>query len=452
MSEPPNTPMPAGTPVPASTPITGTPPRSTTPLAHCGTPTNGHSITNGHSHTNGYPTSNGKPGSNGHAKLPNGCVNKAIVLHIGDPIQYNPDSYATFSKAFDVVRPSLSERQRPEFIKALREGRWGNFSAIFRPFWGTGGEMGKWDSELIDLLPQSCRVFASAGAGFDWADTQRLGNRGIIYCNSGLAAAEAVADFTVAMVLSTFRHLPWCMGAAIECLEDDEEDSNFMLCHALTTARSHNLRGHNLGIVGLGNIGRQLAAKLGGSAFGMAIHYTDARRKPEQVERELGVTYHQDISSLLAACDCIVLCVPPRADGRPVLDRAALFGLGTGSRGGHPKPGLRIVNVARGSLVDEEALADALELGVVTAAALDVHASEPRINRRLLRMARVGNGGAGAGGSSSFPGRVMLTCHNAGGTVETHAGFEELSMRNIMAVLGGGVPITPVNLRYLKKH
>lgn len=267
-----------------------------------------------------------------------------------------------------------------------------------------------------------------------------------------------MADFTVAMVLSTFRHLPWCMGAAMASPgADDEDDSNFMLCHALATARSRNLRGHNLGIVGLGNIGRQLAAKLGGPAFGMVIHYTDARRKPEQVERDLGATYHQDINSLLAACDCVVLCVPPRADGRPVLDRAALFGSpgkgcgGGGGGGGRPKPGLRIVNVARGSLVDEEALADALDSGLVTAAALDVHASEPRVNPRLLRMARA-TSSSGGGPGFSFPGRVMLTCHNAGGTVETHAGFEELSMRNIMAVLGGGVPITPVNLQYLKKH
>lgn len=103
---------------------------------------------------------------------------KPLVLHIGDPIKYNPETYASFSSAFDVVRPSAAERQRPEFIRALRERRWGDFAAIFRPFWSTGGEMGKWDAELIGLLPPSCRVFASAGAGFDWADTKLLGERG----------------------------------------------------------------------------------------------------------------------------------------------------------------------------------------------------------------------------------------------------------------------------------
>lgn len=103
---------------------------------------------------------------------------KARVLHIGDPIKYNPNTYAVFSTQFDVVRPLTEERERSVFIEALRERKWGDFDAIFRPFWGTGGEMGQWDAELIDLLPGSVKVFASAGAGFDWADTKLLGEKG----------------------------------------------------------------------------------------------------------------------------------------------------------------------------------------------------------------------------------------------------------------------------------
>ena len=93
-------------------------------------------------------------------------------------MKYNPQTYAEFSTLFDVVRPSTEERERGELMRALKERRWGDFSAIFRPFWGTGGEMGRWDAELIDLLPDSVRIFASAGAGFDWADTQPLGEKG----------------------------------------------------------------------------------------------------------------------------------------------------------------------------------------------------------------------------------------------------------------------------------
>lgn len=103
---------------------------------------------------------------------------KPIVLHIGDPIKYNEAIYARFSELYTVIRPSAEERQRPEFIKALKEGRWGNFSAIFRPYWSTGGEMGKWDTELVSFLPSSVRIFASAGAGYDWADVGVLANHG----------------------------------------------------------------------------------------------------------------------------------------------------------------------------------------------------------------------------------------------------------------------------------
>jgi len=107
---------------------------------------------------------------------------RPIVLHIGDPIKYNPATYVEFSKAFEVVRPEVAERERSVFIRALKERQWGDFVAIFRPFWGTGGEMGRWDAELIDLLPDSVRVFASAGAGFDWADTKLLGEKGELRC------------------------------------------------------------------------------------------------------------------------------------------------------------------------------------------------------------------------------------------------------------------------------
>lgn len=105
---------------------------------------------------------------------------KPRVLHIGDPIRYNPDVFLSFVAQCDVVRPSAEERQRDHFIRALKEQRWGSFVAVLRPHWGTGGEMGKWDAELIDLLPPGVKIFASAGAGFDWADTELLGRKGML--------------------------------------------------------------------------------------------------------------------------------------------------------------------------------------------------------------------------------------------------------------------------------
>ncbi|KAJ0114850.1 d-isomer specific 2-hydroxyacid dehydrogenase [Diaporthe amygdali] len=378
---------------------------------------------------------------------------KPVVLHIGDPIKYNPDTYAAFSTAFDVIRPSAAERQRPEFIRALKDRRWGDFSAIFRPFWSTGGEMGKWDAELISLLPASCRVFASAGAGFDWADTKLLGERGVIYCNGGLAAAESVADFAVALVISTFRHLAWSVAAAVipPLTSSDPADAEaaFRFSHEHEVFHSHNPRGHALGLIGLGKIGQLVADKLGNPSMGMVLHYYDVVRRPEADEKRMGLTYHPSLASLLAASDCAVLCTPASADGKPLINAAALASM---------KPGGRFVNIARGSLVDEDALADALESGRVSAAGLDVHADEPRVSKRLLEFAGAQlksagpqGGKIGPDGKAINPGRVLLTCHNAGGTVETHIGFEELAMRNIMAVLEGKQAITPVNMHFLNK-
>ena len=93
--------------------------------------------------------------------------------------------------------------------------------------------------------------------------------------------------------------------------------------------------------------------------------------------------------------------------------------------------------MARGSLVDEDALSDALAEGALSSVALDVFADEARGAGEKLR-----------GWAAS--GRALLSCHNAGGTVETHAGFEELSIRNVLDVLGGGKGLTPVNLQRLR--
>lgn len=103
---------------------------------------------------------------------------KPIILHLGDPIQFNKELYAEIADSFTIIRPSLEERQRAAFSQALKEKRWGEFKAIFRPFWNTGGEMGRWDSELIPLLPSSMKVFASAGAGYDWVDVDILAKHG----------------------------------------------------------------------------------------------------------------------------------------------------------------------------------------------------------------------------------------------------------------------------------
>ncbi|ESZ90410.1 hypothetical protein SBOR_9198 [Sclerotinia borealis F-4128] len=343
---------------------------------------------------------------------------KPIVLHIGDPVKWNIDLYAQFAEDFTVVRPSTEERQRDEFIKGLKENRWGNFSAIFRPFWNTGGEMGRWDEELISLIPTSCQIFASAGAGFDWVDVDVLAERGIVYCNSAGATTESVADFAIFLILATFRNLTWCTQAA------RSGAAAFQDCHTNAAVVSHNPRGHTLGVVGLGNIGYNIACKAY-LAFGMKILYYDVVQKSPSQEADIEAQFFPNLNEMLALSDCVVLATPASPDGSKFLDQQRLTKF---------KEGSRFVNIARGVLVDENALADAVQSGKLVGVGLDVHEHEPRVNDRLKASRN-----------------VTLTSHNAGGTLETHIGFEELSMKNIDAVLKGKEALTPVNKHLMGK-
>ncbi|OAA51457.1 NAD(P)-binding domain protein [Metarhizium rileyi] len=381
---------------PYNTPIPGSTPRSGSPVPH---PLRHPTL------LNTAPASGTKP----------------RVLHLGDPIRFNPETYDVLSSQYQIIRPSAADRERAPFIQSLRDGRWGDYQAIFRPFWRTGGEMGQWDEELISLLPRSVKVFASAGAGYDWVDTKLLGERGIIYCNGGIAAADAVADLAVAMIISTFRYLPWCFAAATS-----NSPSAFTDCHLNSPAQCHNLRNHVLGIMGLGNIGQRVAARchLG---FGMKIHYFDIERKSATIEGAVSARFHESLESLLETADCVILCTPIGFGGKTTIDSSTLK---------HFRQGGRFVNIARGTLVNEDDLAAALQSRHLSAVALDVHANEPHVHERLRKFA--------------VEGRAMLTCHNGGGTVETHEGFEELSMRNVMAVLGGSQALSAVNLDHLK--
>lgn len=221
----------------------------------------------------------------------------------------------------------------------------------------------------------------------------------------------------MALIVGTFRALPYCLSAV-------HSPESFEAAHAGTSLPpTHNLRGRVLGLVGLGNIGQQIAHRCA-AAFNMDITYYDPERKGAAAETALRARYCMSLESLIRGSDCVVLCAP--GDAGQIIDADSLRWF---------KPGARLVNVGRGALVDEDALADALEQDRLSCVALDVHADEPRVNERLLKMAGT---------------KALLTCHNADGTVETHVGFEELCMRNVMAVLSGRDAVTPANLQWLR--
>lgn len=342
---------------------------------------------------------------------------RPIVLHLGDPIKYNKNVYAQIESRFTVLRPSLEERQRPAFLAALKRRQWGDFSAVLRPWWGTGGEMGRWDDELIPLLPKSLRVFASAGAGYDWADVDVLAEHGILYCNGAAASSEAVADMAIWHIIGVFRNLQWSSSAA---RANDVE--TFMDAHINAQFSAHNPAGHTLGVIGLGHIGYKIATKAY-AAFGMKIIYFDVFPKSPDQEAAVAARRCDSLDQLLAESDCTLVATPAQG-GKKLVGREEIKKMKVGSR---------LVNIARGSLVDEEAVADALESGHLFAVGLDVYENEPIPNPRLVKNRQ-----------------ATLTCHTAGGALETTIGFEKLAMQNILAVLNGDEPLTPVNQHLLK--
>ena len=153
----------------------------------------------------------------------------------------------------------------------------------------------------------------------------------------------------------------------------------------------------------------------------MKILYTDISRKTVAQESQVDATYFPEMTDMLPDCDCVLLATPA---GPRLLTDSTIRLLPRGAR---------VVNIGRGSLIDETALAEALESRHIGAAGLDVHEKEPQVNKRLARMDN-----------------VELTSHTGGGSVETNIMFERLSMENCEAVLNGRDPLTAVNLPWMR--
>lgn len=115
-----------------------------------------------------------------------GPITRPKILHLGDEIEYHKDIHTRLLSQFDIIRPNPTNPIRSEFIRHLKDKTWGDFSAIMRPYWNTGNEMRPWDRELIDLLPKSMKVMASAGAGYDWVDVEALAEKGTLHPSRAL--------------------------------------------------------------------------------------------------------------------------------------------------------------------------------------------------------------------------------------------------------------------------
>ncbi len=255
------------------------------------------------------------------------------------------------------------------------------------------------DATLMDRLPK-LGLIANFGVGYDGIDVEAATQRRIVVTNTPGILGEDVADMAVLLLLATVRGLLHDDRLVREGRWPDEPQPTLRpAVHRMT-----------VGIVGLGDIGSAIARRL--QAFGCTILYHTRSRK------DVGYTYFGDVKEMAAAADALILIVPGGDETRHMIDADVLKALG--ERG-------FLVNVARGSVVDEEALIAALENGTIAGAGLDVFADEPNVPQALRNSDR-----------------VVLTPHSASGTFFAHRALAELFIGNIRDFLGNGTVKTPV--------
>lgn len=258
---------------------------------------------------------------------------------------------------------------------------------------------GATDTTLFEHLPK-LEILASFGVGYDNVNVAEAARRGIVVTNTPDVLNDEVADLALALLLATVRKLPqsdryvrqgsWLKGP-----------------YPLTAT----LRGRTVGIVGLGRIGRAIAQRI--EAFGLKVMY-HGRSK----QADVAYPYFPTVAGLAEAVDVLIVIIPGGAATKHLIDAEVLKALG---------PDGILINVARGSVVDERALIEALRSGTILTAGLDVFEDEPRVPQDLIDMDH-----------------IVLLPHVGSATVHTRAAMGKLVADNLVSWFAGKGPLTPV--------
>jgi lactate dehydrogenase-like 2-hydroxyacid dehydrogenase len=262
----------------------------------------------------------------------------------------------------------------------------------------TRGDLGA-NKALIDALPQ-LEMIGCFGVGTDGIDRTATRPRGIRIANTPDVLTEDVADLTFALIL----------GVARQIAEGDRfvRDGSWAKGSLPLTAR---VNGKRLGIIGLGRIGKTIAKRASG--FDMTVSYFG-----RQAQADVPYAFFSSLTKLAAASDFLVAIVPGGQGTTNLVTAEVLRALG---------PHGTFINVARGSVVDEAALLEALETNIIKAAALDVFWNEPNIDPRFAKL-----------------NNVLLHPHHGSGTVETRKAMGQLVRDNLAAFFDGRPLLTPV--------
>jgi glyoxylate reductase len=220
------------------------------------------------------------------------------------------------------------------------------------------------DAALIEGAGPRLKLIANYGNGVDHIDLKAARARGIIVTNTPGVLTDDAADMAMALILAVPRRL-----SEGERLVRSGTWSGW----APTAMLGRRITGKTLGIVGMGRIGQAIALRARG--FGLRIHYHNRKRLPDVVERAVDATYHDALDDLCRAADILSINCPGNRSTRHLIDARRLSLLG---------PEGYLINIARGEIVDEAALIDALETGTIAGAGLDVFEHEPAVDPRLL--------------------------------------------------------------------
>ena len=262
------------------------------------------------------------------------------------------------------------------------------------------------DTAFFEAAGPALRCVANVAVGYDNIDVAAAAERGVVVTNTPDVLTDATADLAIALLLAVTRRVgegerlirartPWSWHMS------------FML--------GSGLQGKTLGIVGLGGIGRATARRA--RAFGMDIAYCGRRRVDPAIEEELGALF-LSLDELLSTAHVVSLHCPLSAATRHLMDRDRLTRM---------RPDAYLINTARGPVVDEEALVQALQTGEIAGAGLDVFEREPLVHPGLLELDN-----------------VVLLPHLGSATTETRVAMAQLAVRNALALANGEPALTPV--------
>ena len=313
-----------------------------------------------------------------------------------------PEVVDKLAQHFDVEANSADELwPRDELLRRL-QGKQGVFT--------TGGE--RIDAELLKACPE-LKICANMAVGYNNFDLAAMTAAGVLGTNAPDVLTETTADMGFALLMAAARRVT--------------ESEHFLRAGkwdrwAYDMLIGQDVHGATLGILGMGRIGRAIARR-GALGFGMPVIYHNRSRLPAEEEAEVGARYVGK-EELLKTADHLVLVVPYSAESHHSIGAAELALM---------KPSATLINIGRGGVVDDAALAQALREGRIAAAGLDVFEGEPKVHPDLLKASN-----------------VVLTPHIGSATVPTRKAMANLAADNLIGYLTQGKPLTPLNPEVIK--